>query len=333
MVKLKQIIKNEEILDPNWVPSKILHREREIREIMESIKLLISGRRAVNLFIFGRTGVGKTACVKYVLQELERTSDLTTVYVNCWENPKQHSIFLEIAKKIGKIFPSKGVRSDDIQEIILNSLIERKSVLVFDEVDKSERLDFLYPIAQNLMKNSCVILITNLKEFILSLDERISSRLMLQNLEFKDYSYEELQDILRERVRLALVPNSITEKAFERVVLEAFKAMDVRVGLFLLLNSARIAEYELSNQINEEHVIKAFEKMSIRKEPKLSEQENLLYSIIKEKKEINSKELYEIFISRGGSVGDRSFRNYLRKLEKYNLIEILGEKKRIVKLK
>ncbi len=333
MVEFRQIIRNEEILDPNWIPSKILHRERELREIKESIKPLFDGRRAANLFIYGRTGVGKTACVKYILKEIKEKSDVAAIYVNCWENPKQHSIFLEIARQIGRIFPSKGVRSDDVQEVILNYLLDRKSILVFDEIDKSEKQDFLYPIAQNLMKNSCIILITNYKEFILSLDERVLSRLMLQNLEFKDYKYEEVFNILKERVRLALSPRVMSKKAFERIVLEAYKAMDIRVGLSLILNSARIAEFELCNQIKEEHVEKALEKLSIRKEPKLNEQEELVYRIIKEKKEVWAKDLYDMFVERGGSVGERSFRNYLRKLEKYGLIEILGEKRRKIRLR
>jgi len=327
---VKALIKNEEILDPNFLPSKILHREKELREMERCIRDLIEERRANNLFIFGRSGVGKTTCVKFIMQRLG--GEVIPIYVNCWEHRTPHGILLEIAKQLGKVFPSKGVRSEDISEEIISQLFERKALMAFDEIDKAETLDFLYPILHNL-RTTCIFLITNQKDALLRIDERILSRLMLQKLEFKDYNYGEVLDILRERVRLALVPNSMDENALEKIAIETFKACDIRVGLLLILNSARIAEGELAPRITEQHVLRAIERSSLKKEVKLSKYEEMIYQILKEHGELRVKELFHKFCERGADVCDRSFRNYLRNLEKYGVIEILGKKRRIVRLR
>lgn len=328
---MRAIIKNEEILDPNFLPSKILHREAELREIRRCVEDLLKERRANNLFIFGRSGVGKTTCVRFVMREVER-GEIVPIYVNCWEHRTQHGIFLEMARQMGKVFPSKGVRSEDISEEVITSLLERKVLMAFDEIDKAESSDFLYPIVQNLQRAS-IFLITNQKDALLKIDERILSRLMLQKLEFRDYNYNEVLSILRERVKLALAPNSIDEEALEKIAIETFRACDIRVGLLLILNSARIAEGELASKITREHVVKALEKSSFRKEVKLNKYEEMIYHILEDYGELSAKELFRKFCERGGDVCDRSFRNYLRKLHSYGLIDILGKKKRVIRLK
>ena len=65
------VFKDREVLRHDYLPDRLPHREGQIRQLGEIVAPLLKGARSSNIFIYGNTGTGKTAVVKYVLTRLE----------------------------------------------------------------------------------------------------------------------------------------------------------------------------------------------------------------------------------------------------------------------
>ena len=70
----------EEYLYPDFVPEKMLHREKEIQEILGAVGPLVHGLKPRNIFVYGRAGVGKTATCLNII----RSFPVESLYTNCF---------------------------------------------------------------------------------------------------------------------------------------------------------------------------------------------------------------------------------------------------------
>ena len=96
-------------------------------------------------------------------------------------------------------------------------MANRKPIVVaFDEIDKVEDFDFLYSILNDIYKKS-IFLITNYKEWLDKLEDRIKSRLMPEIIEFKPYDEKETSEILKQRTMYAFLPGVLDDAAFELI--------------------------------------------------------------------------------------------------------------------
>ncbi len=59
-----------DVLRPEYVPDELPHREEEIRQLASIMATALRGNRPSNVLIFGKTGTGKTATVKYIDKEI-----------------------------------------------------------------------------------------------------------------------------------------------------------------------------------------------------------------------------------------------------------------------
>tara|TARA_Y100000031_G_C7923591_1_gene249403 strand:+ start:106 stop:396 length:291 start_codon:yes stop_codon:yes gene_type:complete len=71
----ESLFKNELALDYSFLPKILPHREQQQRYIATIIKPLLEDRNGKNLFIYGAPGIGKTAAMKHVINELEEETD------------------------------------------------------------------------------------------------------------------------------------------------------------------------------------------------------------------------------------------------------------------
>ena len=85
MLSEKSIFRNKESLSPHFVPETLLFRESEVRQIMEGLLPALKDQKPHNIFIYGGTGTGKTACARSVIEKLEREGHerIKPVYMNC----------------------------------------------------------------------------------------------------------------------------------------------------------------------------------------------------------------------------------------------------------
>jgi Cdc6-like AAA superfamily ATPase len=252
---------NPAVLDLTFLPRLLLYRENEHQYLAECIKPMFEGRAGTNLIITGPPGIGKTACVRFILRKLlEETDDIMTIYINCWKRDTTPKIVKEIANKLGIKLIDK-MSSDEIFDLIITKFSKYKGVaFAFDEIDRVQDYDFLYRIIEDVPLKT-IFMVTNVSEWIAKVDRRLMSRLMLEKQEFKPYKFEEVRGILREREKYAFKPNTWVYEAFEMIIKKCYELKDIRVGLFLMKRAAEIAENRAANKIEVKDVEKTIQKI------------------------------------------------------------------------
>ncbi|MEM3399992.1 MAG: AAA family ATPase [Candidatus Micrarchaeia archaeon] len=344
-----EIFKDERVLMPDYLPEVLPHREKEIEGIALALKPAARGKRTEGLFIHGPPGSGKTACVRYVLEHLkEYTQRAVPIYINCWETSTRHGILSTIATALGEILPRRGIATDEITERIVGAIRRegKLPVVALDEADRlfasqyeEERIVYdLVRACEVFSVNFGTIIITNKKEILIKLDERIRSSLAQRQVEFKRYGPDELKDILRERARMAFHPNTVDDESIALCAAYAAKnGGDARLAINCLWKAGRIAEAGTSGKVRIEDVRKAFLDVSAelekRKNGMLDETSKRIIEVLRERGEIKSGELYSLI-----KENDRTIRNHLKKLERLGMIETVLVKEgrgktRIIRIK
>jgi|FLOH01.1.fsa_nt_gi archaeal cell division control protein 6 len=322
----ESLIKNENALDFDFIPKIIPHREQEQRTIALAIKPLLEKRNGRNMFIFGKPGVGKTLAAKHVLKELEETyDDIKTVYVNCWQQNTSYKVAVAICDQIGFRFV-QNKNTTELFQVIARILNEYSAVFVFDEIDKVEDTDFLYNLIEQIYRKT-ILIITNYKDWLADLDERVRSRLMPEQIEFKQYTAEETMSILKDRMSYAFPVGVWSDEAFALVVKKAGELKDIRSGLFLLRESALAAEDKAKTQIGAEDVKNALEKLdsfTIKNSEDLEDETKFIYGLVKENSGKKIGDLFEIYQNQGGK---SSYKTFQRKIEKLSENKFISTKK------
>ena len=318
----ESLFKNDVALDYSYIPKIIPYREKEQRMIAACIKPLFQQKSGKNVFIFGQPGVGKTVALTKILEELkEETEDIETVYINCWQRNTTYKIILEICDLMDFKFV-QNKKTEELFRWIKQSLNKKSVVFVFDEVDKLEDLDFLYMILEEIYRKT-IILITNYREWIVELDERIKSRLIPEITEFRPYNYDETKGILKQRMESAFNANLWGDDAFEAIAKKTFEMQDIRTGLYLMKESGRIAEDKSSRKIILEHAKQAISKIdefSIKNPSELATDEQLILNLIKGNSGKKIGDFFRLYQENGGKLVYKSFQRKIDKMEKSRYI-------------
>jgi len=316
---MPSIFKNEFALGFEFLPKELLFRDNEMQEITSVIKPLLQDRPGVNLFIYGKPGLGKTAVVRFLLKKLEE-ADLElepfVLYVNCWKNNTSYKLALEIAHALS-FYSVQNKSGSEVLQAVVELLNKKPVVIVLDEVDKLEDFEALYYLLEDVFKKS-VIAIANDKSWVVRLEPRLRSRLQPQELEFKPYNKQQVHGILKQRLDLAFIPNAWDLAAFERVVDKTFASGDIRVGLFLMRQAGLIAEYRNASKVLLQDVEKAISKLasfSVNPEEILDDDEKLILSIVTAQPQ-RIGDLYKVYKEKNGGLSYKSFQRKILKLSK-----------------
>ena len=312
------LFKNIIALDYDYIPKLVPFRELHQKHMATCIKPLLQERNGRNLFIHGPPGIGKTVACRHVLKELEENYDeIESVYINCWEKNSSYKIMMEICEKLGyKLTHNK--KTDELFKIVREILNKKSVVFVFDEIDKAEDFDFLYWILEQIYKKS-IFLITNYKEWLLNLDERIKSRLTAEMLEFKPYNLPETKSIMEHRTSYAFKDNVLEHDAFEATVKKTYDMQDLRKGLYILREAGNIAEDKSARKITMQEIASAIKKLddfTINKEDGLDSDGKFIFELIKKNPENKTGDLYKIYSKNGGNCSQKTFTRKLKELER-----------------
>lgn len=311
---------NPQFLDSDFIPPIIKFRENEQQYIAECIKPLLMKRDGKNLLIKGSPGIGKTLASKHVLSELKKDSnDIFCVYVNCWKKDSSFKILNEICSQLNYKYVFN--KSFDVLIKDISELINQKSfVIVLDEIDRLTDNVILYSLLEDIYRKS-IIMITNDDEFLSNLDPRIRSRMIPETLDFKAYTADETDFILRERADYAFVKGVIDDECFELISEKAFEFKDLRTGLFLLKESGEIAESKSSRKIIPEHTMKALEKLNSSLIKEINDDNKDVIDLIKNNSGKTTAEIFKEYESKSGK-SYRTFQRKIKDLEKMNIITL-----------
>ncbi|MEK6917495.1 MAG: ORC1-type DNA replication protein [Nanoarchaeota archaeon] len=310
------IFKDKSLLQASYKPDKILHRDQQVNQIASILAPVLRGEKTSNLFLYGKTGTGKTLSVYYVREELmkriNKSEDfkLRIEYLNCKlkkVSDTEYRILAELVKKFGGEVPATGLPTESVYNKFIELIDKEKQiiVLILDEIDQTVKKissDFLYNLTRlnsELSKTQlCIVGISNNLTFLEELDPRVRSSLSEEEIVFPPYNALQLKDILNRR----------SEHAFKEGVLQpgvidkcsAFAARehgDARRALDLLRIAGELAEREGSKKILLKHIDEANDKIEkdkildvIKTEPK--QFQLVLYSIMKLSDKKNGEPLF-----------------------------------------
>jgi cell division control protein 6 len=267
-----RIYKDREILRHDYLPNRLPHREEQIRQLGETVAPVLKGARGSNILIYGKTGTGKTAVTRYVLNRLEvKAKDFNApvrfCYVNCRITGSEYRVFANLCKNVGVSVPFTGLSVGEVFDRFRTGLDASKIIfiIVLDEIDvliKPRSDSLLYELTRinEALRESKVSIIgisndLRLKEF---LDPRVLSSLSEEEIVFRPYDASELRNILHERTTSAFYDGALSDSALSLcAALAAAEHGDARRALDLLRVAGEIAERNGSSVVVEEHVREA----------------------------------------------------------------------------
>ena len=282
-----RIFRDREVLRHSYRPQILPHRQPQIDTIASILAPSLRNETPSNILIYGKTGTGKTASVRYVGSELEKASSTmgTTcriVHLNCEVIDTQYRVLAQIAKCIEDVddtssdkakihIPMTGWPTDQVYAELKNQLDTGGGVLVIvlDEIDKLVKKsgdDTLYNLTRinSDLKNSkvSIIGISNDLSFKDFLDPRVLSSLSEEEIVFPPYNAPQLVDILTQRAVGAFLDGAIADGVIPLcAALAAQEHGDARRALDLLRISGELADRDESKQVTDVHVKQAQAKI------------------------------------------------------------------------
>jgi archaeal cell division control protein 6 len=288
------IFKNKSILQNNYSPSEIPHREEQIKQIASILAPVLRGEKTSNLFLYGKTGTGKTLAMQYVQEELykrvKKDADfkLKIEYLNCKMkkvSDTEYRILAELIKLFGGTVPQTGLPTQAVYSKFIETIDSEKNliVLILDEIDQTVKKisnDFLYNLTRlnsELSKSQlCIVGISNSLTFLDGIDPRARSSLSEEEIVFPPYNALQIQDILNQRANLAFKEGVLQDGVISKCA--AFAARehgDARRALDLLRVAGELAERDNSKKIFSKYIDEANENIEkdkildvIKSEPK-----------------------------------------------------------------
>ncbi len=266
------IFSNREVLSPHFIPKKLLYRDREINNIERAIAPALKGERGRNLFVYGKTGTGKTSCVRYVIEEVKGIPNTRAriSFINCRIYNSRFRVLNKIISDHIPTYAKRGYGAVDLYEK-LTSWIEEDNkifVAVLDEIDMVKDLDdLIYTLTRinSDVKAGGVTLIgiSNKVSFKDELDPRSLSSLYETELVFAPYYATELYAILKDRSSTGFKKDIVDDEVLHYVAAAAAKeGGDARFSLKVLSKAGELAEEKEASRITmkeAEDAIKAAE--------------------------------------------------------------------------
>jgi len=267
-----RVFRDREVLRHDYLPERLPHREQQIRQLGETVAPVLKGARGSNIFIYGKTGTGKTAVTKYVLNHLEVkakefNAPVRFCYVNCRLVGSEYRVFANLCQSIGLSIPFTGLSVGEVFDRFRTGLNTSRIIfiIVLDEADvliKDRGDGLLYELTRinEALDYSRVSLIgisndLRLKEF---LDPRVLSSLSEEEMVFRPYDAAELKNILAERTKSAFREDALSDSALSLcAALAAAEHGDARRALDLLRVAGEVAERAGADVVAEDHVREA----------------------------------------------------------------------------
>ena len=267
----------EGVLDINYIPEKLLHREEELRLLETLYDSIVSApyEMSIRSIIVGGVGTGKTALAQTFGKSIQekaarRRINVRYLHVNCRElRGKFFMVLQRVVKILKPQFPERGYAANELLAIIMQILGEEDAhmILCLDEIDAlideegSDALYFLTRVQEDRPddpRRLSLICISKDAETFKKLDRSTLSSLQRNVIQMREYSTSQLSDIVSARSEMAFrrdaIPTDIVDFISE---LAATEHGDARYAIDLLWRSGKYADVSYSSEVTPEHVRKA----------------------------------------------------------------------------
>ncbi|QLG29777.1 AAA family ATPase (plasmid) [Halorarum halophilum] len=247
-----EIIRDADLFTEEHTPEEILCRDDVMQNYVNALKPVYKGRPPRNAFLYGDTGVGKTAATKYLLRELEsdireRNADrpaddqrtFTHVRINCQNiapsdgTASSYQVAIALVNEFrDDQIASTGYASREVYSMLYEELddIGGTVLIVLDEVDRvgeSDTLLYDLPRARDIgyVEDTRIGLIgiSNDYTFRSNLSPKVRDTLCETEIKFPAYSADELEEIIAARAN-----NALHDETYDKEVLSLCAALAMR---------------------------------------------------------------------------------------------------------
>ena len=274
-INREPIFTNKKALQAQYKPKTIPHRQKEIDMLAKILAPVLRQEKPSNVFIYGKTGTGKTVTIMHVSDEISKVAEknklpVKIIYLNCKLKrvaDTEYRLIADLTNKLGGNVPATGLPTDEVYKQFLKLLEEKgfKLVIILDEIDQ-----IVKKIGDGLLYNMMrinselkyseisIIGISNELKFTEYIDPRVKSSLSEEELLFAPYNAVQIQTILKERSKEACRDGVIREGVIEMcAALAAKEHGDARMALELLRIAGEIAERKNKDYISIEDLNEA----------------------------------------------------------------------------
>ena len=271
------VFKDESKLDINFVPSRLPHREKEHRLLMEFFDFLLRypDRMAQRVIITGDVGTGKTALAQrfgadMTLETNKRGIRLRYVHINCREYRGSLLLILQHAVSVFRPnFPKRGFSAEEILSTLAQCLDEENAYVIlaldeFDSLIEREGSEAIYKLTrlQEMRpgKPQRISLISIVRDLALleRLDASARSTLQRNVVSLKKYSETQLTDILNDRVSMSFEPSAVPEDTVSLIAeLARSESGNARFAIEVLWRAGKYTDAEDASMVLPEFVRKA----------------------------------------------------------------------------
>jgi len=323
-LRKESVFFDKKVLQTPYIPETVLHREEQTKQIANILAPALKGDKPSNIFIYGKTGTGKTLTAKYITHKLtemaeRENSPLQIIYVNCKlkrSADTEYRLVAQLATELGKTLPATGLPTEEIYKAFIRALNRQKQnyILILDEIDQlinktgDNVLYNLTRLNEELEGSQISIIgISNDIMFVDTLDPRVVSSLSEEEIVFPPYNALQIQSILKQRADLAFNKEVLEPGVIEKCAAYAARDHgDARRALELLRVAGEVADRKNSKKITTEHIDEAEGKIDrdrivevVSTQPK--QYQLVLYSIISLQSgkggNIFTGEVYEVYKS------------------------------------
>ena len=325
--------------DPDYFPPNFNFRDTQMEAMAMSIRPAIRGGQPSNAVVLGSPATGKTTALRKVFEMVERnTEKVVCVYINCQLHTTRFGIFSQIFKKVfGHTPPETGVPFARIYDQIMKELQKngKSLVVALDDINYLFQSKNANKVVYDLLRayeeypgvRSSIFAILSDLEFKYAFDKNVNTVFIPQEITFPLYTYSQIEDILRDRIKAGFFPNVMNDDILEQISMYTFENGDLRVGINLLRSCGNIAEADASREITQEHFDKAIDSLvSVNVSETLKSLNDTEMSILKmiadNEGMYNAGELSELFKQKTGS----SYASFNRALDKLEFVRLIDTK-------
>ena len=273
------IFQNREALLEEWTPETLVGRDEELKRYHAALQPVINNETPSNVFLYGKSGVGKTAATRYLLRTLEADATnvpelgLTTIEVNCDGLNTSYQVAVKLVNELrepGRQISNTGYPQASVYEFLFDELdaCGGTVLIVLDEVDHIEDDSLLYKLPRARSNGDIndaklgVIGISNDLDFRNQLSSKVRSSLCEKEVSFSAYDADELRLVIEQREGVAFQDDVLEGGVIAMCAAYGAKdSGDARKALDLLLEAGDVARENGSEMVTEDHVEVARERV------------------------------------------------------------------------
>ncbi|RLM53837.1 AAA family ATPase [Halobellus sp. Atlit-31R] len=267
-----EIYRDRDALREDYQPDELVGRDEELQTYQAALQPVINGEQPNNIFLYGKTGVGKTAATKYLLSHLREDAaqyddiDLSVIFLNCDGLTSSYQIATRLVNSLrseANQISTTGYPLASVYEMLWEDLDARGGtvLVVLDEIDHVNDDSILYQLPRARANGDLetakigLIGISNDFSFRDDLSPKVKSSLCEQEIHFPAYNAENLRAILEQRGDVAFHDDVLSDEVIPLCAAYGAKdAGDARQSIDLLMKAGDLARDEDTSVVTEEHV-------------------------------------------------------------------------------